>query len=252
MAILIFFIAHWFLSLFTQTFFYHRYASHAAFTMSKKWEKFFYVLSYIMQGSSYMSPRAYAVMHRMHHAYTDTERDPHSPKFSKNVITMMMHTNKVYMGIYNGTLAVEDKFLKNVPDWPAFDKWALTWKSSIFWSLFYISYYIVFATAWWMYLLIPIHILMGPVHGTIVNWFAHKYGYTNFKMNNTAKNLLPVDFLMLGESYHNNHHKFPSSINFGGVRWHELDPVYPVIRLLDWLDVIQIKDIARKRVEVEF
>ena len=93
---------------------------------------------------------------------------------------------------------------------------------------------------------------MGPVHGTIVNWFAHKYGYTNFKMKNTAKNLLPVDFLMLGESYHNNHHKYPSSINFGGVRWHELDPVYAISRVLNWLGVIQLKEVSLKRVEVEF
>ena len=205
-----------------------------------------------MQGSSYMSPRAYAIMHRMHHAFTDTEKDPHSPKYSGNVFTMMLRTNKVYMGIYNGTLQVDDKFTKNTPDWPAFDKWALTWKSSVLWSLIYISYYLFFATAWWMYLFIPVHILMGPVHGTIINWFAHKYGYTNFNVNNTSKNLLPVDFLMLGESYHNNHHKFPSRINFGGIRWHELDPVYPVIRLLNWLGVLKIKDRSFKLEEVEF
>ena len=156
------------------------------------------------------------------------------------------------MGIYNGTLQVDDKFTKNTPDWPAFDKWALTWKSSVLWSLIYISYYLFFATALWMYLLIPVHILMGPVHGTIINWFAHKYGYTNFNVNNTSKNLLPVDFLMLGESYHNNHHKFPPRINFGGIRWHELDPVYPVIRLLNWLGVLKIKDRSLKLEEVEF
>lgn len=205
-----------------------------------------------MQGSSYMSPRAYAIMHRMHHAYTDTEKDPHSPKYSGNVFTMMLRTNKVYMGIYNGTMQVDDKFTKNTPDWPAFDKWALTWKSSVLWSLIYISYYLFFATAWWMYMLIPVHILMGPVHGTIINWFAHKFGYTNFNVNNTSKNLLPLDFLMLGESYHNNHHKFPSRINFGGIRWHELDPVYPVISLLNWLGVLKIKDRSLKLEEVEF
>jgi stearoyl-CoA desaturase (delta-9 desaturase) len=220
--------------------------------MSKFWERFFYIFSYIMQGSSYMSPSAYAIMHRMHHAFTDTEKDPHSPGYSSNVFKMMSRTNKIYMGIYKGTLQVDDKFMKNIPDWPAFDKWALTWKSSVLWSLIYISYYIIFATAWWMFLLIPVHILMGPVHGTIINWFAHKYGYTNFKVNNTSRNLLPVDFLMLGESYHNNHHKFPSRINFGGIKWYEIDPVYPVIRLFDRLGVVKIKDRSLKLEEVEF
>lgn len=79
-------------------------------------------MSYTMRGSSYMSPRAYAIMHRMHHAFTDTEKDPHSPRYSGNVFTMMMRTNKIYMGIYKGTLQVDDKFMKNIPDWPAFDK----------------------------------------------------------------------------------------------------------------------------------
>lgn len=252
MAIVVFFIAHWFLSLFSQTFFYHRYASHGAFTMTKNWERFFFIFSYITQGSSYMSPRAYAIMHRMHHAYTDTDKDPHSPKFQKNVIDMMVRTNRIYIGIYKGTYIVDEKFMKNVPDWPWFDKWALTWASSIFWSLVYTSYYIYFASAWWQYFLVPVHILMGPVHGTLVNWFAHQYGYTNFKMNNTSKNLLPLDLIMLGEAYHNNHHKYPASVNFGGIRWHELDPVYLIIRFLNWLGIIKVKSTSLKRVEVEF
>ena len=74
----------------------------------------------------------------------------------------------------------------------------------------YTLFYIQFATAWWMYLLIPVHILMGPVHGTIVNWFAHKIGYTNHDVDNTSKNLMPFDPFMLGEGYHNNHHAFGS------------------------------------------
>jgi stearoyl-CoA desaturase (delta-9 desaturase) len=156
------------------------------------------------------------------------------------------------MGVYNGTLQVDNKFMKNIPDWQAFDKWALSWTSSILWSLIYIGYYVLFATAWWMYLLIPIHIFMGPVHGTIINWFAHKYGYVNFKVNNTSRNLLPVDFLMLGESYHNNHHKYPHRINFGGIRWHEIDPVYPIIRLLDWLGIVKVKGPSLIMDEAEF
>ncbi|MFN7793515.1 MAG: acyl-CoA desaturase, partial [Cyclobacteriaceae bacterium] len=43
-AVLIFFVAHWYLSLFFQTFFLHRYASHKAFTMNKFTEKVFFVL----------------------------------------------------------------------------------------------------------------------------------------------------------------------------------------------------------------
>ncbi len=250
-AILIFLAAHWYLSLFSQTFLDHRYAAHGAFSMSKFWERFFYIFAYITQGSSYMSPRAYGIMHRLHHAYTDTAQDPHSPRFSKGVIDMMLRTNKVYLGIYKHTLTPDARFLKNIPDWPAFDRWAMSYTSSLLWVLIYIGYYVYFASSFWWYLLIPVHVFMGPIHGTIINWFAHKYGYSNFEMNNTSKNLLPLDILMMGESYHNNHHKFPSRVNFG-YKWHELDPTYLVMKLLSWLGVIHFNKLATQRVATEF
>jgi len=80
---------------------------------------------------------------------------------------------------------------------------------------------------------------MGAFHGAIINWFAHKYGYKNYILKNTSENLFSIDVLMLGESYHNNHHKYPSAINFGK-RWHEVDPIYPVIRLFARLGIIKI------------
>jgi stearoyl-CoA desaturase (Delta-9 desaturase) len=251
MVILVFFILHWYLSLFTQSFLDHRYAAHGAFIMSRRWERFFFILAYVFQGSSYLSPRAYAIMHRMHHAYTDTPKDPHSPKYFPNIFSMFWTTKNVYNSIYYKKTDIEERFTKNVPDWPALDRLGDSAYSRIGWSVGYIVFYYFFATYWWMYLLIPVHIMMGPVHGAIINWFAHKYGYINFKLNNTSKNLLPVDILMLGESYHNNHHKYASSINFG-VRWFEIDPVYYIIRLFDFAGIVKIKDRSVKRIVTEF
>lgn len=251
MAVVIFFIAHWYFSLFSQTFLMHRYAAHGAFSMSKSWERFFYIVAYITMGSSYLSARAYAVMHRMHHAYTDTEKDPHSPKYHPNLFSMMRQTANVYRAIYLGTMDVDERFKKNVPDWPAMDKWAQSWMSRLMWAALYIVFYFMYAPSYWWFLLLPVHFLMGPVHGAIINWFAHKYGYTNFSMDNTSRNLLPVDFLMLGESYHNNHHKYASSVNFG-VKWFEIDPIYYVILLFNFLGIIRLKKIAVERIATEF
>ena len=239
MVILIVFVALWYSSLFFQTFFQHRYAAHAAFTMSKSWEKVFYIGTYVTQGSSYMSPRAYGIMHRMHHAYTDTEKDPHSPKYSKNLVTMMTRTRAIYRDIFKERMVVEERFTKNLPDWPRFDRWANSLPSRLIWVGAYLTLFILFASTPWLFLLLPVVLVMGAFHGAIINWFAHKYGYVNFRLKNTSQNLFSVDVLMLGESYHNNHHKHPSALNFGK-RWHELDPVYPVIRLLAWLGVIKI------------
>lgn len=239
MFILIFFIALWYLSLFSQTFFQHRYAAHGAFTMSKGWERFFFVIAYVTQGSSYMSPKAYAIMHRLHHAYTDTEKDPHSPSFSKHIFAMMWRTRNIYRDIFNGTADIETRFSKNVPEWKIFDRWANSGLSRALWTALYIGLFIAFASSPWLYLLLPVVITMGAFHGAVINWFAHKYGYKNYILKNTSENLFSIDILMLGESYHNNHHKYPSAINFGK-RWHEVDPVYPVIRLLAWLRVIKL------------
>ena len=135
---------------------------------------------------------------------------------------------------------LEAQFTKDMPKWKRFDTMAGHWGSRIFWGLFYIGFYFVFSTQWWMYLLLPVHFLTGPIHGAVMNLFAHKYGYTNFEVNNTSKNLLPLDFLMLGESYHNNHHKRGNNPNFG-FRWFELDPVYGVIRLFHAVGIVKLK-----------
>lgn len=240
MVILIFFLAHWYLSLFTQTFFLHRYAAHQMFTMNKFWEKVFYIFTVIFQGSSFLSPKAYGIMHRLHHAYADTEKDPHSPKYSKNLFDMMWKTLLIYSSILGDKADIEGKFKKGVPYWPALEKIAGSWPARIGWAALYVLFYIHFATDWWMFLLLPIHFLMGPIHGAIINWFAHKLGYTNFLLGDTAKNLLPVDFLMMGEGYHNNHHKYGGRANFG-IKWHEFDPTYPVIYILDMIGVIHLK-----------
>lgn len=240
MAIIIFFLSHWYLSLFAQTFFLHRYAAHKMFTMGPKTEKFFYWLTFIFQGSSFLSPYAYGVMHRLHHAYADTEKDPHSPQFSSNLFTMMWSTKNFYTSIVKKKDDIEAKFKKNVPHWAFMEKVADSWMSRLAWAAAYVAFYFIFAESYWVFLLLPIHFLMGPVHGVIINWFAHKYGYRNYEVDDTAKNLLPVDILMMGESYHNNHHKFGGRANFG-VKWYEFDPTYPIILLLNKIKIIRLK-----------
>lgn len=240
MIILGFLVLHWYLSLFFQTFFHHRYAAHSMFTMSKGWEKVFFIASFIVQGSSYLSPYAYAILHRLHHAHADTEKDPHSPKFFSNLFSLMWRTKVVYSDIFNRRATIEEKYKKNVPEWHSFERWAHTPMAKILWGAAYTAFYVAFATHWWMFLLLPIHFLMGPIHGAIINWFAHKYGYINFKLKDTSKNIFPVDILMLGEGFHNNHHKHSTRPNFA-IRWFEFDPVYPVIKLFDKLRIIQLK-----------
>jgi len=237
-TIIIFFILHWYLSLFFQTFFLHRYGAHKMYSLSPTGEKVMYILNFLCSGSSYLSPRAYAILHRMHHAYSDTEKDPHSPHFFKDVVSMMVKTRVIYNRLYSRAQKPEKQFENNLPDWDKFDKFADSVPSRLGWAFLYILFYVYFAPYWWLYLLLPIHFLMGPVHGAIVNWCGHKYGYQNFDNQDKSRNTLVFDFLMLGELFQNNHHKFPLSPNFAK-KWWEIDPVYPVFKLFTWLGFIK-------------
>ncbi|PKK84784.1 MAG: acyl-CoA desaturase [candidate division Zixibacteria bacterium HGW-Zixibacteria-1] len=245
-AILIFFFAHWFLSLFFHSFFLHRYGSHQMFTMSRRWEKFFLVMTFITQGSTFLDPRAYALMHRMHHAYSDTERDPHSPGNFKNVLSMMLSTAGTYRGIISGKITVPEEFQGNIPQWEAFGKIAHLRVVGLIFVGLYIAFYVHFAPSPWFYLLLPIHVLMGPIQGAIVNWCGHKYGYTRYKnLGDNSRNTFPIDIFLLGELYQNNHHKRPLSPNLAH-RWYEFDPSYPVIWLMNRLGIIHFRpDLAR-------
>jgi stearoyl-CoA desaturase (Delta-9 desaturase) len=90
-----------------------------------------------------------------------------------------------------------------------------------------------------MYLFIPVHIFMGPIHGAIVNWCGHKYGYESFKNGDNSKNSLPIDFICVGELMQNNHHRFPKRINFA-VKKFEFDIGHALLRLLLAMKIIRL------------
>lgn len=244
--ILIFFAAHWWLSVFFQSFFLHRYGAHRVFRTSKGWERFFQICTYVTQGSSYLNPRAYAILHRMHHVYSDTEKDPHSPVIIPNPLRMMTRTWAMYHDILHEGKEVEPRFSKDTLEWPWLDSFAHSWVSNLAWSLGYILFYVSFATAPWQYLLLPFHFMMGPIHGLIVNYFGHKLGYRSFNTKDDSRNTLFIDFVTCGELFQNNHHARASSAKFAA-RWYEVDPVWPVLWLLDKVNIIELETRARPR-----
>ena len=198
-------------------------------------------MTWFSQGSSYLNPRAYAVMHRMHHVYSDTEKDPHSPHFFKDVYHMMWHTRQIYNNFLTGKSLPDPQFTKEyLPVWHKLDKIADNMFVRLAFGVAYFLFYLYFAPSFWWFLLLPIHFLMGPVQGAIVNWCGHKYGYANYNNGDHSKNTEPFGIFLLGELFQNNHHKYGTSPNFAK-KWFEVDPAYQVMIILDAFKIIRLK-----------
>ncbi|HEV3227192.1 MAG TPA: acyl-CoA desaturase, partial [Acidimicrobiales bacterium] len=63
----------------------------------------------------------------------------------------------------------------------------------------------------------------------------------------TSRNSLVVAVATMGEGWHNNHHRHPTTAR-QGERWWELDPTYGVLRLLAALGIVH--DLRAQRVRV--
>ena len=240
LAILLFFFGHWFLSLFFHSFFLHRFASHKMYTTSKNWERTFYLTTWLVQGSSFLIPRAYGVMHRMHHTYSDTEKDPHSPHFFRDIYQMMRSTVLIFRGFLTGKNLPEEQFLKEyLPVWDRLDKFGHHMGTRILFMAGYTTFYIFFAPNLWWFLLLPIHFLMGPIQGAVVNWCGHKYGYSNFSNGDQSKNTSPFGILLMGELFQNNHHYAKDDANFAK-KWFEFDLTYIIMCGLHAIRIIKL------------
>ena len=158
---------------------------------------------------------------------------------------MMLATKTKYDNYAYRRTSPESKFEGGYPEWPLIDRLGNSWVSSLIWGVLYTSLYVVIATEWWHFLFLPVHFLMGPIHGAIVNWCGHRYGYQNFDNNDESQNSLPLDLITLGELFQNNHHKFPNRANFG-IRWFEWDPTYTVMRFMASVGIIKLARQPRK------
>src|SRR3546814_16337146 len=112
---------------------------------------------------------------------------------------MMWQTKKIYTDYVYNKVKPERAFDIEYPTWPLIDRIGDHWASRITFGVAYTVFYIIFATHWWMFLLLPIHYLMGPIQGAIVNWCGHKYGYANYDNHDHSKNTHPWGFALTGE-----------------------------------------------------
>jgi len=181
---------------------YHRNLSHQSFKCPIWFEN---VTALIGCLASTGSPIGWVGVHRMHHATSDTDSDPHSPLNS---------FWKSYCHRW-GAIRVPRKYVKNLFKKP-FIK-------------FLHRYYFQILYGWMIILLLfsPMAVLFFYCMITVisfhafasVNAIAHTFGYQNYDTKDTSRNNWYTNAMTAfsGEGWHNNHHAFQGNHRFGNI-----------------------------------
>ncbi len=179
-----------------------------------------------------LDPKGWSCMHRMHHLFSDTPKDPHSP-LNFGVIGTAMGQLKSYQTVLIGLIRNKKEYVQYVKD--------LNFPVSILnrkrlWALPYLLHFGIalgigfFFNAWLLGGCYWLGMMSHPVQGWMVNALAHRFGYRNYDTDDNSRNNTFVAWFVFGEGFQNNHHKYPNSVRFS-VRWFEIDPGFLLCRI---------------------
>ena len=223
------FSAAYFVNMFYITVLYHRGLAHGAVKLHP-----FARMTVIRTGSwvTGIDPKAWACMHRMHHSYSDTDQDPHSP-WNQGIFGVMLGQLRSYESVLVGLARGNPKYTGVVRDLDFPISWV---NRKRMWMLPYALHFAValvlgYATQTWFFgAAYWLGMMSHPVQGWMVNSFAHRYGYQNHQNGDQSRNNTIVAWLAMGEGYQNNHHANPNSPKFSE-KWFEFDAGYLLCRV---------------------
>jgi stearoyl-CoA desaturase (delta-9 desaturase) len=225
---------------------YHRLFTHRAFETSRAMRAFLAVLgSLAIEGSVIR----WVADHRKHHAFTDIEGDPHSPHVDHHGGVMgpikgLAHAHVGWLFRSVGA-ADEARFAPDLVEDPTLRKIDKLFPLWIVVSLalpFAIGYAVggtlrdaLIALLWGGAVRV---FLLHHVTWSI-NSVCHFFGRRRFRTDDESRNVGWLGPLTFGESWHHNHHAFPTSA-FHGLKPHEavLDPSGWIIRGLEKLGLV--------------
>ena len=192
----------------------HRYWSHRSFEFRNKFLKWFFSIFALL--ASRGSPLAWVHIHREHHAYADTEKDPHRPSNFKLFSFKTAKISDFKPFIVRDLLSPHQKLLHE-------KYW---WFAAIYPIILF-----VFGGFSAMYFAYIVPVVMVQLIQDLWNHFSHvDCGYVNHNVTNNSKNVSWLWPFILGEAWHNNHHFAPK--NSMKSKWWELDPVNVLIKII--------------------
>jgi stearoyl-CoA desaturase (delta-9 desaturase) len=237
-------IGNWIVGSFGVGLGWHRLLTHRSFSVPKWLE---YALTVIGTMSIQDSPDKWVATHRIHHAFTETEKDPHStrPGFWWAQIGWIVW----------GTAQDHDAatLRRYVPD-------LLKDKGQVIISRFYyvpiiVSAAVLFLVGGWSMVIWGVfgRVVLGWHTTWFVNSLSHLYGSQPHKTGDDSTNNWFVAMLTFGEGWHNNHHMVPTSARHG-LKWYQFDMNWIAIRIfekLGWAKQIKGFNVQRSPVEMK-
>jgi fatty-acid desaturase len=215
---------------------FHRLLTHRGYRVPKVVEYFLAICGTLaLEGG----PIQWTATHRIHHAHTDRDGDPHTPRDGG----WWSHVGWVVIGTAQGHS--QSVLQQYAPD--LVKSRFYVWTNRFFYVPTIILGIILFAAGGWGVMLwgIFLRVTLG-LHATwLVNSATHLWGKKRFETGEDSRNSLWVALLTFGEGWHNNHHAYPTSARHG-LKWYEIDFNWWGIR------VLQLIGLARAVKRVRF
>jgi stearoyl-CoA desaturase (Delta-9 desaturase) len=208
----------------------HRTLAHRALVVHPVADVLFRIVLWITTGQR---RQEWVAVHRKHHAFTDREGDPHSPRLLG--LWRVQLLNAYY---YQREARNPDTIKKFAPDLPEDRLDRVVFSKGIVGPVLGIGLLcLLFGIGPGLIAALAHAVLYVGVLAPLINGVGHWRGAQNFK--NTAYNSVVLAWLTAGESLHNNHHAEPRAPKFS-VRRVEFDPSWLVIRALAAVRLVAI------------
>jgi stearoyl-CoA desaturase (Delta-9 desaturase) len=223
---------------------FHRYFTHRSFKTSRPMRAILAVLGSAAIEGPVIS---WVADHRKHHRFSDREGDPHSPHVGhgggwRGALAGLAHAHMGWLFIHTERGA-KSRYAPDLLKDPivrfadrTFLAWALAGLAMAFglgWAIGGTLLAALTGLLWGggVRMLVVHHVTYS------INSLCHFFGRRRFTTHDHSRNLLWLAIPSFGESWHNNHHAFPTSAFHGLRRW-EIDPSALVIRALEAVGLV--------------
>ena len=214
------------------TLYLHRSQAHRAVTFHPAVSHFMRLWLWLTTG---MNTKEWVAVHRKHHQASDTPTDPHSPQIY-GIWTVL------FKGAFLYVKAKQDpEVIKLGVGTP--DDWI---EQNLYTAHPYLGILLMLVID--LVLFGPVGIVVWAVQmlwipfwaAGVINGLAHWWGYRNYDVKDTSRNLSPIAFWIGGEELHNNHHGEGASAKFSK-RWYEFDIGWFYITVLKSLGLARLR-----------